>query len=501
MSLETGTHIGALVQLNPTSDDYVREGDDHFRLLKEALLTDFQKEHSILNTSDGGVHKFPQKTITERDALTKTDLAGRLIFNKDTLNLDILSPDASTWWPVSGQGRYGVSNNTANVITVAMVPATPSLTVRQLLFTTVPGGLTGAVFINIDGLGAKPLVAPWSNSSATYQLQASDLVPGQVFGFAYNETLNGALGAFMILTPWSSSQFTGRSEQRNDFRLIRKSGDATRLSLKPITGNAISIHDGVSYTLRSFSSTEVAAAETAFSGAGKAANSVWAVEVQWAAAASSPTFRLTSVTIGAGVSPSVTTDSLGYTYLTASGLGWRLLGFAKLHPTAANEWGDSLTYRYVRSWNNRDTITLANQTIPGNEITLTGSGLPSIIISDDGAWPVPVETDSNRVNVLALPGDSINGIAFGTLRRTGDYTYAFRGGLFSVYNNATSMGGAVSELTATTNTAVSLGVLASNVVNVVDVLGLFPSIARDSALGGTTGNLIIRSSSIQVQIN
>lgn len=41
MSLETGNYIGALVPANPSGKDPKRQGDDHLRLIKEALLNSF----------------------------------------------------------------------------------------------------------------------------------------------------------------------------------------------------------------------------------------------------------------------------------------------------------------------------------------------------------------------------------------------------------------------------------------------------------------------------
>lgn len=41
MALETGNYIGALVPANPSGKDQKRQGDDHIRLIKEAILNSF----------------------------------------------------------------------------------------------------------------------------------------------------------------------------------------------------------------------------------------------------------------------------------------------------------------------------------------------------------------------------------------------------------------------------------------------------------------------------
>lgn len=41
MALETATYVNQLVQANPSGADYVREGDDHIRLIKRVLKSTF----------------------------------------------------------------------------------------------------------------------------------------------------------------------------------------------------------------------------------------------------------------------------------------------------------------------------------------------------------------------------------------------------------------------------------------------------------------------------
>ena len=68
MSLETGTNVSDLNSSNPTTGDNASEGDDHLRLVKVVLKTEFpnfvsstsgvvatQAELSVLGSVTGGV--------------------------------------------------------------------------------------------------------------------------------------------------------------------------------------------------------------------------------------------------------------------------------------------------------------------------------------------------------------------------------------------------------------------------------------------------------------
>ena len=49
MGFETGsTYISQLVAANPTASDDVSEGDDHLRMMKTVLKTQFHQEHLTL---------------------------------------------------------------------------------------------------------------------------------------------------------------------------------------------------------------------------------------------------------------------------------------------------------------------------------------------------------------------------------------------------------------------------------------------------------------------
>ena len=71
MALETATHINQLVAANPTATDPKSQGDDHLRLVKSVLLTDFPNvggivtaTHTELNLLSGqtGAISFPANT-------------------------------------------------------------------------------------------------------------------------------------------------------------------------------------------------------------------------------------------------------------------------------------------------------------------------------------------------------------------------------------------------------------------------------------------------------
>ena len=52
MGLESGTYISDFVSTNPTSTDKRRQGDDHLRWIKAAILATFPNLDGAMNASD-----------------------------------------------------------------------------------------------------------------------------------------------------------------------------------------------------------------------------------------------------------------------------------------------------------------------------------------------------------------------------------------------------------------------------------------------------------------
>lgn len=125
MALESVTHIGDLVATNPAATDPKQEGDDHIRNLKTALLNSFAGFAGavVVTGTDGGIVN--AYTVTPTTALTAYG----------TRMVALFSPSATS---------------------------------------------TGAVTLNISGLGAKSVKAV--DGSA---LVAGDLVAGSVYAAVY----------------------------------------------------------------------------------------------------------------------------------------------------------------------------------------------------------------------------------------------------------------------------------------------------------------------------
>ena len=105
MGLEAATYISDLVSTNPTANDYVREGDDHLRLIKATLLATFANitgavtaSHTELNYSVGVTSAIQ----TQIDALTASIAALELSDLTDVgvttpTNLNALMADGDSW--------------------------------------------------------------------------------------------------------------------------------------------------------------------------------------------------------------------------------------------------------------------------------------------------------------------------------------------------------------------------------------------------------------------
>lgn len=128
MALESVTHVGDLVATNPTATDPKQEGDDHLRNLKTALLNSFAGFSGaivVTGTDGGAVNAY---TVTPDTALTAYGTRMIALFSPSTAN-------------------------------------------------------TGAVTLNISGLGAKSVKAV--DGSA---LVAGDLAAGAVYAAVYTGT-------------------------------------------------------------------------------------------------------------------------------------------------------------------------------------------------------------------------------------------------------------------------------------------------------------------------
>lgn len=128
MPLETGSYINDLVASNPPGTDAKAQGDDHLRLIKNALKNCF------------------------------AGFTGAVVVT-------------------------GTDGGAVNAYTLTTTPALIGYTTRMIALFSPTIANTGAATINISGLGTRPIV-----SVSNVALVAGDLVPGTIYSAAYDGT-------------------------------------------------------------------------------------------------------------------------------------------------------------------------------------------------------------------------------------------------------------------------------------------------------------------------
>lgn len=181
MTLETVNHIGDLSIVDPPSTDSVFEGDDHIRNIKKALQADMPVEHQVTG-ANAGAHKFKVGTVAARPA---AGVVGRLYWNTDELTVQ--RDDGSAWQNIHTLPRFAQDTSGApNQITVAFSPASPAITLNQVLYIRVANTNTGAVNIAVDGFSNVALKK--ISGGVAVDLDAGDLVATQIIEVKYNPT-------------------------------------------------------------------------------------------------------------------------------------------------------------------------------------------------------------------------------------------------------------------------------------------------------------------------
>ena len=137
--LESSTYISGLNPLNPDGTaDYVSSGDDHIRLIKSCILNTFTNITGPVTASQAG--------LTNSTYLADTSV-------------------------------------TANVITLAFSPVITAYTAGIGVIFKCNNTNTGAVTVNINGVGSVSVVGP-----AGETLTGGELIVGQVYRMTYNGT-------------------------------------------------------------------------------------------------------------------------------------------------------------------------------------------------------------------------------------------------------------------------------------------------------------------------
>ena len=125
MAVESATYISQLVQTNPVVGDPVGEGDDHLRMIKEVLKTNFSGVNSSGTT-----------------AVTATATEMNLLSGKTALGDAVLANDQS--WTGSQRGTAVTDNDGSfdmNGDRTLSVPLPVTLRLRLQILLTVRVGL------------------------------------------------------------------------------------------------------------------------------------------------------------------------------------------------------------------------------------------------------------------------------------------------------------------------------------------------------------------------
>ena len=179
MTLEVVNHIGDLSIVDPPNTDSETEGDDHIRNIKKALQADMPVEHQTTG-ANAGAHKLKMGSSAARPA---AGVVGRPYFNTDTLNLQ--RDDGTAWQDVAALPRYAQDTSvTPNLITVALLPPSPTVSLNQTLFVRVAVTNTGATNINVDALGNVPVKK--IAGGVVVDLEAGDILATQIIELKYN---------------------------------------------------------------------------------------------------------------------------------------------------------------------------------------------------------------------------------------------------------------------------------------------------------------------------
>lgn len=174
MGLETASHIAGLNAANPAgATDLISEGDNHIRMIKQALTTDF----SLI---DGPV------------GATDTDLSST---------------------------AYLADTGVANALIAAPTPAWTGYTAGCGLWIKAAQANTGATTINVSGLGLKSIKRPDGTD-----LQSGDIAANAVIGLRYDGTQFQLLSGVAALT---QSRADNRYLQSNGMKTVKLSTDTT----------------------------------------------------------------------------------------------------------------------------------------------------------------------------------------------------------------------------------------------------------------------------------
>lgn len=161
MSLESATTISELNSSNPTGNDKVSEGDDHLRLIKSCLKSQFQSSDgnglseavvataADMNALGGWDSTFPDHTIAELMfilALSGVNQAGNgLVFyqknaptgwtqitDQNDFALQVVSGDGGDWYGGAAPFNINITgNNSASGISIDQMPAHGHFTFRE----------------------------------------------------------------------------------------------------------------------------------------------------------------------------------------------------------------------------------------------------------------------------------------------------------------------------------------------------------------------------------
>lgn len=453
MPIESADHIGDLDPLNPIYTEFVREGDDHLRLVKGVVKADVSVEHHVTG-ADAGRHKFPSGNTASRPAAGAT---GAAYFNTQNWTWD--RDDGANWYPTYG-GIYLLAPDPASTAsTIVLEPAAPlpkaaaldsSNPFPAIVFTGMAATSTGPVDVRMRLS---------DNSTVTLSLlkmDGSEIQAGELTGSMGIEMIHYAPGNYwVLLSPTIGTYSAGTYDgARNDFRLVLSGAN---LTLSPVAGKYITIKDanGLAQLYAVTSLPTLSAPSTAAQ-----LNYIYAYISGGAVA-------LERSTTG------YATDTDGYRYKSGDKTR-RLVGVAEgITSGASVVWADSITNRLVWS---------ADHPIPQRMNTFFASDSPVAATSFAAAIALTAPS-----RIIVGPGDQMIATVSGSWGRTSG-----TGGLYGQLSfRSASTGGAwvttlpIAATTATSKSALSLIVMQGSELSTPEAMDISMGVWIDSGTLGT----------------
>jgi hypothetical protein len=115
MSLENANGIWQLIITNPTSSDFVSQGDDHFRMFKGAVVKTFPNIKGVVQISHTDLNNIPQNLTQKIEALMLASCPQGAILGWDVVNKGTVLPAGWAWCNGQTIEGYGVVPDMRNL--------------------------------------------------------------------------------------------------------------------------------------------------------------------------------------------------------------------------------------------------------------------------------------------------------------------------------------------------------------------------------------------------